>query len=92
MTERAKTLAEFAAEHLRERRVIGFMYGDIALTHEILERAGRPHRGWRSNLLLLNALEGSPLFEKNIVCVGGRNVRDFRLLTFGEEARAKEGK
>lgn len=48
--------------------------------HEILDRAGHPHRGTRSCGLLLNALEGSPLFEKKLTRVGGRFFRDFQLL------------
>ena len=74
-----KTLAQHAAEHLAEIGQVGIMYGDVYLTHEILTRAGWKHRGYRSNKLLLDALEGSPLFEKKLVDIGGRRVRDFRL-------------
>jgi hypothetical protein len=74
-----KTLAQYAAEHLREVGVDGIMYGDVMLTHEILDRAKRPHRGYRSNRLLLNALEGSELFEKKLINVGGRGRRSFNL-------------
>lgn len=75
-----KTLAQHAAEYLAEVGETGIMYGDVTLTHEILTRAGWKHRGYRSNRLLLNALEGSSLFQKHIVSVGKRLVRDFRLI------------
>lgn len=73
------TLAEHAAAYLRQHGHAGIMHGDVMLTHEILTAAGRPHRGYRSNKLLLNALEGSPLFEKRLTYIGKRLVRDFRV-------------
>jgi hypothetical protein len=73
------TLAEHAAKFLRENGHSGVMWGDATLTHDILTAAGWKHRGYRSNKLLLNALDGSPLFEKKLVYVGGRVVRDFHL-------------
>jgi hypothetical protein len=74
-----KTLAEHAVDHLREAGISGIMWGDVALTHEILARANVPHRGPRSNRLLLNVLDKSPLFEKRLVRVGKRNLRSFEL-------------
>jgi hypothetical protein len=76
----AKTLAEHTAEHLREVGEPAIMWGDVTLTHQILDRAGRRHRGPRSNRLLLNALEGSPLFTKKLVTnPSGRWLRSFWL-------------
>lgn len=72
-----KTLAQHAADHLIENGHRGIMWGDVGLTHEILDRAEHQHRGPRSNRLLMNALEGSPLFIKSIVRVGGRRLRCF---------------
>jgi hypothetical protein len=72
-----KTIAEHAAEHLREHGHPGIMYGDVHLAHEICERAGRPHRGWKTPNLILNALEGSPLFKKKLVLLPG-SVRGYR--------------
>jgi hypothetical protein len=74
-----KTLAEHAVDHLRETGISGIMWGDVTLTHEILARANAPHRGPRSNRLLLNVLDKSPLFEKRLVRVGKRNLRSFEL-------------
>ena len=75
-----KTLAQHAAEHLKETGNPGIMYGDVWLAHEIIERAGLKHRGYRTPKLVLDALEGSPLFVKKLVRLpGGRFVRAFDL-------------
>ncbi len=81
-----KTIAEHAAEHLRENDEDGLMWGDVTLAHEVADRAGVPQRGMRtSGLILLNALEGSPLFRKELIPVhipgaGERLVRSFKLV------------
>lgn len=79
-----KTIAEHAAEHLRENDEDGLMWGDVTLAHEIAERAGVPQRGYRTPRLILNALERSPLFTKELISVpipglGERRVRSFKL-------------
>ena len=86
-----KTLAEHAADHLRDGGHTGIMWGDVHLTHEILDRAGAVHRGYKSNRLLLNALEGSKLFQKVLVRIGGRLVRSFELRANGQHAGREGG-
>lgn len=78
---RRLTLAEHTAAHLREIGEPAIMWGDVHLVHAVLDRASWKHRGPRSCNLLLNALEGSPLFEKQIDHVGGRRLRCFVLRT-----------
>ena len=64
-----QTIAEVAAEYLRENGLNGVMWGDTWSIHEIAKRAGKnyeghPSRTWNA---ILSALDRSPLFEKKYV-------------------------
>ena len=59
-----KTIAEFAREYLVENGFDAVAWGDSRLLHEIAEYAGLPHRAWRTEKQVLDALDRSPLFEK----------------------------
>lgn len=69
-----KTIAHYAVEHLKESGLDSIMTGDVMLTHEILTKAGQPHRGPNSNRFLMMALVRSPLFEKKLVSVPGKRA------------------
>jgi hypothetical protein len=66
-----KTIGEYAYEYLKANDHDGAMWGDAHLLHEIAEAAGRPHRSWRTEKAMLQALERSPLFVKGFVSLGG---------------------
>lgn len=72
---------EAAIEVLRETENDAVMWGDSVLLHMISERAGRGHKGWRTETLILNALDRAPgPFTKKYTRVGrNRLVRVFRL-------------
>lgn len=60
-----RTIAEVAAEHLREHDHPAVGYRDSLLLHEIAAAAGMPHNGRRTELNVLAALDRAPhLFEK----------------------------
>lgn len=59
-----KTIGEFAKEYLEAKGFDSVAYGDAYLLHEIAEYAGLPHRSWRTEKQVLDALDRSPLFEK----------------------------
>ena len=61
---RRLTIAEIAHQYLVSRGFDRVCYGDAILLHEIAEAAGRPHNSWVTEKNILNALEGSSLFEK----------------------------
>lgn len=62
-----KTIGEIAAEYMRENGYTFVMHGDSHLLHEIAEAAGLPHRSWRTEEQVLNALDGSKAFVKTYV-------------------------
>ena len=72
---------EAAVGVLRETGNDGVMHGDSSLLHMISERAGRGHKGWRTEKLILDALDRTPgPFTKRYTRVGNsRLVRVFRL-------------
>lgn len=80
---RKKTVAEHAADHLREQGVPAVQWGDARLLHEIAALAGMEPRGPATERAVLACLDESALFEKNFVSlgVGGRSraVRRFVL-------------
>ncbi len=64
-----KTIAEVAAEYLRENGLNGVMLGDTWSIHEIAKRAGKnyeghPSRTWKA---IMAALDRILLFEKKYV-------------------------
>jgi len=59
-----KTIGEHAKEYLEANGFDSVGWGDSHLLHDIAEHAGLPHRGWRTEKQVLDALERSPLFEK----------------------------
>lgn len=59
-----KTIGELAKEYLEANGFDSVAYGDAHLLHEIAEYAGLPHRSWRTEKQILDALDRSPLFEK----------------------------
>ena len=59
-----KTIAQIAHKHLTDHGFDRVMYGDAHLLHEIAEAAGMKHDGWKTERNVLNALEESPLFDK----------------------------
>lgn len=59
-----QTIAQIAHQYLTSRGFESVGYGDAHLLHEIAEMAGMPHESWKTEARVLNALEGSPLFEK----------------------------
>lgn len=67
-----KTIGEFAKEYLESRGFDSVACGDSCLMHEIAEYAGLPHRSWRTEKQILDALDRSPLFQKYYFC-GIRN-------------------
>lgn len=74
----SKTIAEHAYEYLKEQDFDWVMWGDAHQLHAIQERAGRPHRSWKTEKSVLQALERSPLFVKAFTQLGnGRHVRMF---------------
>lgn len=76
---RRKTIAEHAYEHCKDRGHPGVGYGDSFLLHEIAEVAGIPHRSWRTERQILNALDRSKqsLFVKRFFRNGRRLTRVF---------------
>lgn len=87
-----KTIAEHAADVLRETGNPAVMYGDCGLLDQIVERAnitkvgrymdGHPINGWKK---VLAGLERSDLFEKSLVsCGSSRVMRCFTLKETGD--------
>lgn len=60
-----RTIAQVAAQHLRQHGHPAVGYGDTLLLHEIAAAAGLPPKSWRTEKNVLAALERAPhLFEK----------------------------
>ena len=82
-------MARVAREHLIETDNPAVMYGDIALLHQIAERAGLPNEGAKTEQRVLNLLsyycrnraEKGRLFDESWSRTGfcNRPVRVFRL-------------
>lgn len=88
---RRKTIGELAKEYLESQGFDSVSFGDSYLLHEIAEYAGIPHRSWRTERQILNALERSPLFEKYYFR-GRRNrlCRMFVIKGSGEDCDLKQ--
>lgn len=74
-------ICDAAAAVLRESDNPAVMAGDSRLLHMICERAGRQHRGFRTEKLILDALSKQPgvLLGYLTRTPRGRLVRVFRL-------------
>lgn len=86
-----KTIGELAKEYLESQGMDSVSFGDSYLLHEIAEYAGIPHRSWRTERQILNALDRSPLFEKYYF--RGRGNRLYRMFVIKgseEDRRLKE--
>lgn len=74
-------ICDAAVAVLRETSNPAVMSGDSGLLHMIAERAGRPHRGFLTEKLVLDALTKQPGELLALYTCDGRNrsVRIFRL-------------
>lgn len=82
---RRKRICDCAVEILRETDNPAVGYGDSYLLHDIAERAGKPHRGWRTEKAILDALSRTPgILEKRYFRAWRNIARIFYLPgTFG---------
>jgi len=72
------TIGKIAADYMRQHDYKFVMLGDAHLLHEIADVAGIPHKGFDTEIRVLNALDRSNEFVKGYVRVH-RLVRCFYL-------------
>ena len=69
-------IADKAKHYLLSKGITAIMFGDGNLLHEIADMCGMEHKGFQTELLVLNAIDRAPdIFEKLYV---GR-MRYFRI-------------
>jgi hypothetical protein len=75
-----KSVAAIAAEYLREKEFPAVMSGDSYLLHEIAERAGMGHDGWRTEKRVLDAIDRTNKGElEKVLLRAHRILRSFWL-------------
>ena len=74
------TIAQAAKDCLIANGFNRVAYGDAWLLHEIAEAAGMKHEAWLTEARVLNALDGSPLFEKSYFQAVRGKARVFTVL------------
>jgi hypothetical protein len=81
---RQKTIGEKASEYLKSQNITQVGHGDCHLLHDIAAYCGIPHRSWRTEEQILNALDRDakskePNFKKWFYRHRGL-VRNFELI------------
>lgn len=65
-----KTIGEKAAEYLRSQNITQVGHGDCHLLHDIAAYCGIPHRSWRTEEQILNALDRN-VKSKSLCLING---------------------